>query len=542
MKALSKPTLEQNTASFTSTAPLNKINVLENGDLAVGKYVFKTNPGFIDKESRKYLYSDLLKANGYLDPYCIVDGVDGSGTSLIDGVKGVDVYIQLIGGKLRAVGRYELPKITNKYYAEIFGAGFDKRLWKIVYREWLGEFNEHLIDLGVSEVRGKGCFIGNNSKQVYMLRKSGHLVKEVITDGLIHIAPFVMLLRRSPKELKQLLGKGLWRKLCANSKTRNKQIAVCIMRLLSNAAHYRLALESSVGCGHVDAAILDLFAGAHGVVLVEILAQLNQLSSSYIPKINGNYIAGSNNGCQWHDSVASFVEHCVNKESLGLQRHQWINDVAKAERKLTVRRADGSGSFVDDLRALFDDSLMMAQELGAEINFSWSYKRMKREHDDMSFEMAKKDYTSEPFINTDKFPVCKEFNVGDDVALFELMNDSLSVGTMARRHRNCLAGFIPRLQVRDHLLYKVSIGERESACMFTLRGGNWIVIQHYFPFNIPVDQSFVKAEELMLDVIANNVDVSGLPEVGAGFPFGMNIAPDLSRNAHPFDPNNIPDF
>lgn len=44
-------------------------------------------------------------------------------------------------------------------------------------------------------------------------------------DGLDNLIPFAFRFKKTPKELKELFGKGLWKRLCANSMTRNKYIA-----------------------------------------------------------------------------------------------------------------------------------------------------------------------------------------------------------------------------------------------------------------------------------------------------------------------------
>lgn len=60
------------------------------------------------------------------------------------------------------------------------------------------------------------------------LKNSIDKVKQLDKDGLMHLAPFVAIENKTPSELKDILGKSCWRKICNNSFSRNKLLVDCI--------------------------------------------------------------------------------------------------------------------------------------------------------------------------------------------------------------------------------------------------------------------------------------------------------------------------
>ena len=63
-----------------------------------------------------------------------------------------------------------------------------------------------------------------NTTILNMVNQRINIINQTITDGNSNILPFVVFSGKTPKELKQEFGKGLWKRLCKNSEYRNRVI------------------------------------------------------------------------------------------------------------------------------------------------------------------------------------------------------------------------------------------------------------------------------------------------------------------------------
>jgi hypothetical protein len=64
-----------------------------------------------------------------------------------------------------------------------------------------------------------------SSNKVRKLHNTADLLWQAKADGVDNITPWIFLLEKDPKELREYFGKGLWKRLAHNSKTRNALIA-----------------------------------------------------------------------------------------------------------------------------------------------------------------------------------------------------------------------------------------------------------------------------------------------------------------------------
>lgn len=96
---------------------------------------------------------------------------------------------------------------------------------------------ERLIE-GKEEIFNRYCFSKNgkvNWGMVRLINARIDVIRQVREDGLNNVEPFAVYLGKSPSELKAVFGKGLWKKLCKNSMTKNKKIAKYLCRFTSVA-------------------------------------------------------------------------------------------------------------------------------------------------------------------------------------------------------------------------------------------------------------------------------------------------------------------
>ncbi|AHK11115.1 PcfJ-like protein [Shewanella sp. phage 1/4] len=108
-------------------------------------------------------------------------------------------------------------KFTSQY--KITPSAFMKVHNAIKTQQWIDP---------VRELSKRLCFMFNGKPNPSLMEKLHTqlpIIKEIQNDEIDNIIPISFLLGLSPQELKNTLGKGLWKKLCRNTFTRNNLIA-----------------------------------------------------------------------------------------------------------------------------------------------------------------------------------------------------------------------------------------------------------------------------------------------------------------------------
>lgn len=122
--------------------------------------------------------------------------------------------------KIRATGKNVLTEQSAKGLTRVMG---------ITPTKWIKVYNYHVGKAWVQPIkeyewllRGyRGRFVYHRIKDVW---ENKNLLDQVRNDGLEHLLPIVLLEGASPAELRKKYGKGAWKKICANSKSRNRLI------------------------------------------------------------------------------------------------------------------------------------------------------------------------------------------------------------------------------------------------------------------------------------------------------------------------------
>ena len=97
--------------------------------------------------------------------------------------------------------------VTPSQFCKVFNAA----VWKsaiVPYKEFQSLFFGKVID--------RGAFIS--------VARQHDMLTQAMEDGQKNILPIIAYTREAPQELKKNFGKGLWKKLCANTQHRNKLI------------------------------------------------------------------------------------------------------------------------------------------------------------------------------------------------------------------------------------------------------------------------------------------------------------------------------
>lgn len=123
---------------------------------------------------------------------------------------------------LSALGVYGSPKKANQEFNEKYGLTPTKfkKIWNAIQRKvWVEPVEKYIMRFGFNS-RGKIC-----PHRLGDIWDSLELIKQSEKDCTENIIPFQIKHGKDTKMLREHYGKGVWKKLCANSMTRNKHIA-----------------------------------------------------------------------------------------------------------------------------------------------------------------------------------------------------------------------------------------------------------------------------------------------------------------------------
>lgn len=96
---------------------------------------------------------------------------------------------------------------------------------------------------------------GISWERVQKVRSCLTIINQALLDGQDNLLPILVHEQKSPEQIKHLYGKGLWKRICKNSFTRNKLIVegVTVRGMTSvESISYRNTLRSSLLYLHVD--------------------------------------------------------------------------------------------------------------------------------------------------------------------------------------------------------------------------------------------------------------------------------------------------
>lgn len=193
----------------------------------------------------------------------------------------------------------------------------------------------------------------------------------------------------------------------------------------------------------------------------------------------------------------------------------------------------GRATFTQDEKSVLDmvvDTVGMAEQVGEEVNFNWSVRRMKEEHDRLTkvVEMQGVDYDN---FNLDIYlPRRMEFH-GVIAELIEtperLLQEGIDMGHYVFSYANAIKnGRYIVYSLKDDSGYRTTLG-------FAIGVAGAVIDQHYGKYNSVVNDStyLTVAEDLRKEVqsavtVASiskgdiNIEDANLP-----LPFGMNMGP-----------------
>lgn len=115
------------------------------------------------------------------------------------------------------------PKERNQFYCSKLGPKFNLRFLAANYWLWLGDRYEKTTR-DMFRVGGRTGWNKYNSELVAKAHKVEAYIKEAEADGLFHLIPAIVTFQGSPQMIRKDVGPATWRRIAANSRTRNMKL------------------------------------------------------------------------------------------------------------------------------------------------------------------------------------------------------------------------------------------------------------------------------------------------------------------------------
>lgn len=312
------------------------------------------------------------------------------------------------------------PKKTGEHYfkfTEQFGitpSNFRKKLYAKMMKLWVDP---------VKKDAQKYCYgkMGWDHHLLKRLQDRKESLEQCKQDGLSNIEPLVFYFGKTPKELRELFGKSLWKSLCKNSMTRN----ILISKYLASTLPVFISRDS------------------FSAVLVEECKIAQQFPSSILKR-------GISSGYTLDDA--------------GLWVFKQVG-ICKEKRK------------VHHLQLLAADTRRMAEHLGRAWNLQWSIEKMQEKHSEYADQINKKKFSPEPYQHLENFKL-KEFTLGEYSAILCL--SPLQVVEEGQAMHHCVGSYSGLVASGRYLVYSVrKNGRRTSTLGVSVVDGKYSENQHY---------------------------------------------------------------
>lgn len=274
----------------------------------------------------------------------------------------------------------EMLGMPPKRYAKIL-KGFQYELWIKGKEDIIGRY-------GIKH--GK-----RDAERIYIINKNIDTIKQYQADGLNNILPYAVFLGLSTKDMKQMLGKSLWKSLCKNSHYRN----------------YLLASKFNVRTNTF--AIKDY--------VKESMIYLSKLSTTCLEYIGKLHV--------------SYDEYLL---------HPYY--VLKKERRM---------SHANDFERLYHlayDTHKMAKQLGSPFKLTWSRNKMRQKHNQYTKEIQTQRFSDEPIECLKDIPV-KELTAYGHTA--KLLMSKRAIHEQGKDQGHCVGSYAGEVAAGKYLVYNI---------------------------------------------------------------------------------------
>lgn len=114
-------------------------------------------------------------------------------------------------------------KALNAFYCAQLGPKFNRRFQAANYYMWIGNRMSPITG-NMLHRHGSTGWRHYSDELVYKANQVLPYIREAEADGLYHLIPAIVIFQASPSAIKREIGKGAWKRIAANSRTRNMRI------------------------------------------------------------------------------------------------------------------------------------------------------------------------------------------------------------------------------------------------------------------------------------------------------------------------------
>jgi len=291
---------------------------------------------------------------------------------------------------------------------------------------------------------------GYNDQRIPNINAKIGIIRQYQKDGNNHLAGFGALIGDA-MQAKSLLGKGLWKKLCVNSRTRNDLIV-----------HYGLSIIESC-----PKAVEDI------KFLIDIAMKI---PSTVLRKL----------------SILSKLDiYTIQKISTKID----IIRLIRQRKKVPLSMIDAD--LISQTRNIIYDTQHMCKQLEEPFNPEWCFKRMLEEHDIMTTKIAVLGTTTTPI------PLLKPFSkiirCGNDITAV-LLDNSRKIVTHGVEMHHCVGSYVGRVIEGKYVIYKLNRKCDISTIGFAIDPDAKSIThtQHYHKYNGLVNDDVWRAAAMVV--------------------------------------------
>lgn len=339
-----------------------------------------------------------------------------------------------------------LPTYVRKAraFSDKFGitpAKFRKVFNAIMMRVWVDPIKEHANRFAYNSQAKIQPFI------VKKIWSNLETIEQAKKDGIYNIVPWIIEKGEPPQILKEQFGKGVWKKLCKQSMTRNSLIAKGTSRF-----HFETSIDTAIAM------------------------------PSYILK------RGGNSPISWEESTLWLVK---NKLISGKDFTKGKYSVSKDAHKFSH---------------YYTDTKRMASELGRMFSCNWPPAKLEEKHGEYVKLINLKRYSPLPIDCLKGFSVNKVVHKGFTT---KLLDSAALVHEEGAVMHHCVGSYTSSVIDGKYLVYSITEdGKRSSTLAFYRYSENdpWLFSQHYGYCNGHItDKHESELKEVLLSLL-NKVD------------------------------------
>ena len=377
-------------------------------------------------------------------------------------IKTLDDFLKEKGEK---IDNYKVVQEYYKlYYTKYAFLAFTDK-YKVAPSKFRQIFNAMMMNIWcVQPYFSRYCFTSRGiiERKVELLHMHLDLIRQTEKDNQSNIIPFVLYTGMNSQQLRGILGRGLWRKICKNSHNKN--------HLIAKKLNYNPFFFPDPRYPQSDSKRKKM-----NEEFKKFVEDQNKLSSSILKHTN------------FHDiEILLAIDNCFKSKDLKQALGGFSNTVA--------------------------DTIRMAKQLNENYNLNWSENKWKQKHEEYSEILTSRQYSKEKFSKLDEY---KDHIIDDYECVllrspFEIAQEGLKMG-------HCVASYINRVEKNSYLVYSVrkngekisTLGlSKNSPTPFDLmlevdRGGNavlkskWKLDQHYRKYNNSVGEEKLVEEKII---------------------------------------------